>query len=147
MKYFFYKHKGCEQNPDDNHMGNEDRRKYPRVEIYSPISYLCEDSKGDITEQNTGIVRNVSQTGIQIETFHEIQSDSVTLIFLGPDRNQVKAKGKVVYCRRGDSGQFNIGIKFQETAERNIWLIRALVRSYHYSKDKSQLKISPMIQN
>ena len=128
-------------------MEKEERRKYPRVEIYSPISYLCKDSKGDITEQNMGIVRNVSQTGIQIETFQEIQSEFVTLIFLGSDRNQVKAKGKVVYCRRGNSGQFNIGIKFQETAERNIWLIRALIRSYHYKKDNSRLKISPMIQN
>ena len=128
-------------------MEKEERRKYPRVEIYSPISYLCNDSKGDITEQNMGIVRNVSQTGIQIETFQEIQSEFVTLIFLGSDRNQVKAKGKVVYCRRGNSGQFNIGIKFQETAEGNIWLIRALIRSYHYKKDNSRLKISPMIQN
>jgi len=128
-------------------MGKEERRKYPRVEIYSPISYICKDSKGDIKEQNIGIVRNVSQSGILIETVQEIQSEFVTLIFLGSDRNQIEASGKVVYCRRGNSGQFSIGIKFQETAERNIWLIRALVRSYHYSKDKSQLKISPMIQN
>ena len=70
----------------------------------------------------------------------------VTIIFLGPDKNQIEAKGKVVYCRRGNSGLFNNGIKFQEAAEKNIGLIRALVRSYHYSKDKSQLKISPMIQ-
>ena len=127
-------------------MEKEERRKYSRVEIYTPISYLCKNSKGDITEQNIGVVRNVSQTGILIETVQEIQSEFITLIFLGPDRNQIEAKGKVVYCRRGNSGQFNIGIKFQEAAERNIGLIRALVRSYHYSKDKSQLKISPMIQ-
>jgi c-di-GMP-binding flagellar brake protein YcgR len=127
-------------------MGKEERRKYPRVEIYSPISYICKDSKGDIKEQNIGIVRNVSQSGIQIETVQKIQSEFVTLIFLGSDRNQIEAKGKVVYCRRGNSGQFNIGIKFQEAAERNIWLIRSLVRSYHYNKDKSRLKISPMIQ-
>ena len=128
-------------------MGKEERRKHPRVEIYSPISYLCENSKGDITEQNMGVVRNVSQSGIQIETFQEIQSEFVTIIFLGPDSNQVEVRGKVVYCRRSNPGQFNIGIKFQETAERNIWLIRALVRSYHYSKDKSRLKISPAIPN
>ena len=128
-------------------MEKEERRKYPRVEIYTPISYLCKNSKGDLTEQNIGVVRNVSQAGIQIEAFQEIQSEFVTLIFLGSDRNQVKADGKVVYCRKGNSGQFSIGIKFQETAERNIWMIRALVRAYHYSKDKSRLKISPMIPN
>ena len=124
-------------------MEKEERRKYPRIEIYSPISYICKDSKGNIKEQNIGIVRNVSQSGIQIETVQEIQSEFVTLIFLGSDTNQVEVKGKIVYCKRGNSGQFNIGIKFQEPAERNIWLIRALVRSYHYNKDKPRLKISP----
>jgi hypothetical protein len=124
-------------------MGKEEKRKYPRIEIYSPISYICKDSKGNIKEQNIGIVRNVSQSGIQIETVQEIQSEFVTLIFLGSDTNQIEAKGKIVYCRRGNSGQFNIGIKFQESAERNIGLIRVLVRSYHYNKDNPRLKISP----
>jgi hypothetical protein len=124
-------------------MEKEEKRKYPRIEIYSPISYICKDSKGNIKEQNIGIVRNVSQSGIQIETVQEIQSEFVTLIFLGSDTNQIEAKGKIVYCRRGNSGQFNIGIKFQESAERNIGLIRALVRSYHYNKDNPRLKISP----
>ena len=126
-------------------MAKEERRKYPRVEIYSPISYICKDSKGDIKEKNMGVVRNVSQSGIQIETGQEIQSEFVTLIFLGSDKNQVKAEGKVIYRRRGNSGQFIIGIKFKETAERNIWLIRALVRSYHYNKDKTRSEIQPKI--
>jgi hypothetical protein len=124
-------------------MEKEEKRKYPRIGIYSPISYICKDSKGNIKEQNIGIVRNVSQSGIQIETVQEIQSEFVTLIFLGSDTNQIEAKGKIVYCRRGNSGQFNIGIKFQESAERNIGLIRVLVRSYHYNKDNPRLKISP----
>ena len=126
-------------------MAKEERRKYPRVEIYSPISYICKDSKGDIKEQNMGVVRNVSQSGIQIETGQEIQSEFVTLIFLGSDKNQVKAEGKVIYRRRGNSGQFIIGIKFKETAERNIWLIRALIRSYHYNKDKTRSEIQPKV--
>lgn len=126
-------------------MAKEERRKYPRVEIYSPISYICKDSKGHIKEQNIGIVRNVSQSGMQIETAQEIQSEFVVLIFLGSDKNQVKAEGKVIYRRRGNSGQFIIGIKFKETSERNIWLIRALVRSYHYNKDKTRSEIQPKI--
>ena len=126
-------------------MAKEERRKYSRVEIYSPISYICKDSKGDIKEQNIGVVRNVSQSGIQIETAQEIRSEFVTLIFLGSDKNQVKAEGKVIYRRRGNSGQFIIGIKFKETAERNIWLIRALVRSYHYNKDKTRSENQPKI--
>ncbi len=128
-------------------MEKEERRKYPRIEIHSPISYLCKNSKGNIIEQNIGFVRDVSQAGIQIETFQEIRLQFVTLIFFDLHKNQIEAKGKVVYCRRTNSGQFSIGIKLQETAEGNIRLIRALVRFYHYSKDKSRLKISPAIQN
>ena len=77
----------------------------------------------------------------------ERPSEFVTLLFLDLYKNQIEAKGKVAYCRRSNSGQFSIGIKLQETAEGNIRLIRALVRFYHYSKDKSRLKISPAIQN
>ncbi len=47
-------------------MGNEERRKYPRIQIFDPISYLSLDSDGGMLQQNVAVVRNVSQTGIQI---------------------------------------------------------------------------------
>lgn len=128
-------------------MGKKERRKYPRVQIMDPISYLSLDSDGEILEQNIAVVRNVSQTGIQIESFLEVNSKYLSLMFFDLDKHQIEVKGEVIYCKRNESGQFNIGINFVETSDENLQFVKALVKSYHYQKEKSHMIISPGIQN
>jgi hypothetical protein len=128
-------------------MGKNERRKYPRVQIMDPISYLSLDSDGEILEQNIAVVRNVSQTGIQIESFLKVNSKYLSLMFFDLDKHQIEVKGEVIYCKRNESGQFNIGINFVETSDENLQFVKALVKSYHYQKDKSHMVISPGIQN
>jgi hypothetical protein len=128
-------------------MGKKERRKYSRVQIFDPISYLSEDSNGRILGQNVAVVRNVSQTGIQIEAFQAIGSDHISLMFFDLADHQIKVKGEVIYCTRNDSGQYNIGINFAGTTAENLRFVKALVKSYHYQKEKSRLVISPGIQN
>ena len=127
-------------------MENEERRKHPRVQIFDPISYLSLDSGSDKL-QNVAVVRDVSQTGIQIEAFVEIKSKKLSLMFFDMNRNQIEVKGKVVYCRKNESGQFSVGINLIGNEAENIRFVKALVRSYHYQKEKSHLAISPGIQN
>ena len=128
-------------------MKKEERRTYSRVQIYDPISYLSLYSDGEILEQNIAVVRNVSQTGIQIETFLAIRSEYISLMFFDLAQNQIKVKGEVIYCARNDSGQYNIGINFVGKAKENLQFVKALVKSYHYQKEKSSMVISPGIQN
>ncbi len=128
-------------------MGKKERRKYPRVQIMDPISYLSLDSDGEILEQNIAVVRNVSQTGIQIESFLKVNSKYLSLMFFDLDKHQIEVKGEVIYCKRNESGQFNIGINFVETSDENLQFVKALVKSYHYQKEKSHMIISPGIQN
>ena len=128
-------------------MGKKERRKYPRVQIMDPISYLSLDSGGEILEQNIAVVRNVSQTGIQIESFLKVNSKYLSLMFFDLDKHQIEVKGEVIYCKRNESGQFNIGINFVETSDENLQFVKALVKSYHYQKEKSHMVISPGIQN
>lgn len=128
-------------------MGKRERRKYSRVQIFDPISYLSIDSKGRILGQDVAVVRNVSQTGIQIEAFQEISTDHISLMFFDLAANQIKVKGEVIYCTRKDSGQYNIGIHFVGTTAENLRFVKALVKSYHYQKERSHLVISPGIQN
>jgi hypothetical protein len=128
-------------------MGKKERRKYPRVQIMDPISYLSLDSDGETLEQNIAVVRNVSQTGIQIESFLEVNSKYLSLMFFDLDKHQIEVKGEVIYCKRNESGQFNIGINFVETSDENLQFVKALVKSYHYQKEKSHMIISPGVQN
>jgi hypothetical protein len=128
-------------------MGNKERRKYSRVQIFDPISYLSKDSNGKVIGYNVAVVRNVSQTGIQIETFQAISTENISLMFFDLATNQIEVKGEVVYCAKNDSGQYNIGIRLAGTATENLQFVKALVKSYHYQKEKSRLVISPGIQN
>ncbi|MBW2470772.1 MAG: PilZ domain-containing protein [Deltaproteobacteria bacterium] len=128
-------------------MGNEDRRKYPRVQIFDPISYLTLDSDGKTIYQNVAVVRNVSQTGIQMEAFLEVKYKKLSLMFFDMYKNQIEVKGKVIYCRRNESGQFSIGIHLIGNEAENLRFVKALVKSYHYQKEKSRLVISPEILN
>jgi hypothetical protein len=128
-------------------MGESERRKYSRVQIYDPISYLSKDSKGKVLGYNIAVVRNVSQSGIQIETFQPISSDNISLMFFDLNNKEIEIKGEVVYCAKNDCGQYNIGIHLDGTAAENLQFIKALVKSYHYKKEESRLVISPGILN
>jgi hypothetical protein len=128
-------------------MGEKERRKYSRVQIYDPISYLSKDSKGKVLGYNIAVVRNVSQTGIQIETSQPISSDNISLMFFDLGNKEIEIKGEVVYCTKNNSGQYNIGIHLAGTAAENLQFIKALVKSYHYKKEESRLVISPGILN
>ena len=128
-------------------MGEKERRKYSRVQIFDPISYLSKDSKGKVLGYNIAVVRNVSQTGIQIETFQPISSDNISLMFFDLGNKEIEIKGEVVYCTKNDCGQYNIGIHLVGTTAENLQFIKALVKSYHYQKERSRLVISPGILN
>ena len=128
-------------------MGEKERRKYSRVQIFDPISYLSKDSKGKVIGYNIAVVRNVSQTGIQIETFQAISSDPIVLMFFDLASKEIEIKGEVIYCTENDAGQYNIGIRLVGTALENLQFIKSLVKFYHYQKEKSRLAISPGILN
>ena len=127
-------------------MENKERRKHPRVQIFDPISYLSLDSGSDKL-QNVAVVRDVSQTGIQMEAFVEVKSKELSLMFFDMHRNQIEVKGKVIYCRKNESDQYSIGIQLIGNEAENLRFVKALVKSYHYQKEKSRLVISPGIQN
>ena len=128
-------------------MVKEERRRYTRVQIYDPISYLSVDVDGEVLEQNVAVVRNVSQTGVQIESFLPIRSEYISLMFFDMDQKPIEVKGEVIYSKRNDSGQYNIGVSFVEKSKETLQFVKALVKSYHYQKEKSSMVISPGIQN
>ena len=128
-------------------MVKEERRRYSRVQIYDPISYLSVDVDGEVLEQNVAVVRNVSQTGVQIESFLPIRSEYISLMFFDMDQKPIEVKGEVIYSERNDSDQYNIGISFIGKNKETLQFVKALVKSYHYQKEKSSMVISPGIQN
>ena len=115
-------------------MATTERRKYPRVPICDPISYISIDSEGNYLGQNLGAVQDASQNGIKIETYDAIDSEFALISFVDLEKKLVEIKGRIVYCRQEQSGKFESGINLQGTPSENIQFIKKLVRSYHYTK-------------
>ena len=115
-------------------MATKDRRKYPRVPICDPISYVTLDSKGNEMNSNLGAVQNASQNGINIETFEALDSEFILLSFVDLDKKLVEIKGRIVYSRQKRSGKFESGISLKGSSAEKLQFIKKLVRTYHYTK-------------
>ena len=120
-------------------MPDIDRRKYPRVQIYDPISYTGVDLEGNLMGQHAGTTKDISQHGIKIESVCDISSKYVVLTFIDLEQKLNEIMGKVVYCKKNDSGNFDVGICLQGKQQENIDFTKKLVRHYHYKKEKSRL--------
>ena len=86
------------------YMAASDKRKYPRVPICDPISYIS------------------------------IDSEFALFSFVDLDKKLVEIKGRIAYSRQKQSGKFESGISLQGTSEEMLQFITKLVRTYHYTK-------------
>ncbi len=124
-------------------MSTPERRKYPRVRVYYPISYVCMDKNGRIVQENIRVALNISQSGILIETADSVFSKYISLIYVDLNKNIIKIKGKVSYCKRNKSGKYRTGISFKGTHAQNIHFVKGLIRAYYYNRDKYHYSSAP----
>ena len=111
-----------------------ENRKYPRVKISNTISYVGSDENGTVIEQCMGVIIDISQNGLLIESLQEVESKKLSLMASTQKNNLIKIKGKVAYCRKDESGKFKTGILLQGTHEENVRFVKELIRAYHYQK-------------
>ena len=80
-----------------------------------------------------GIILDVSQNGILMETVEEVGSKYLSLMVSNQTGQLIEIEGKVAYCRKAGSGKFKTGITLQGTHEDNVRFVKELIRAYHYS--------------
>ena len=80
-----------------------------------------------------GIILDISQTGLLIETVQEVESKYLSLMVSNQTGQLMEIEGKVAYCRKADSGKFKTGITLQGTHEENLQFVKELIRAFHYS--------------
>ena len=124
-------------------MEQPERRKHPRVQIYDPISYVGIGSQGIHVEQNIGVARDVSVSGIKIESICNIETKNIVLTFVDTEQKFNEIRGKVIYSRRNKAGNFELGISLQGKHKENIDFTKKLVQHYHYNKQNSRLTTTP----
>ena len=129
---------------DNTYMDGKDRRKYPRVAIFDPISFTCTDSEDNVLEEDIGVALNACQDGIQIESFRKIDSEFALVRFVDLEMNNIEIKGQVIYSRKSETGVYKTGIRLLASHQENVEFVKKLVKFYHYCKvrEKSTLRVS-----
>lgn len=80
-----------------------------------------------------GIILDISQNGLLVETVQEVESKYLSLMVCNQTGQLVEIEGKVAYCRKADSGKFKTGITLEGTPEENLQFVKELIRAFHYS--------------
>ena len=119
-----------------------DRRKFPRVKIFNPISYDCMDKEGILIDQKMGIALDISQNGILLETANIIQSKHIFLLFVDLEDTLIKIVGRVIFSVKKKDGKFKTGINFNGSPDENIHFATNLIQAYHYYKPDIVLETS-----
>jgi c-di-GMP-binding flagellar brake protein YcgR len=119
-----------------------DRRKFPRVKIFTQISYDCMDKEGILIDQNMGIALDISHNGILLETAKMIESKHIFLLFVDLEDTLIKIIGRVIFSVKKKDGKFKTGINFNGSPEENVQFAKNLIQAYHYYKPDMVLQTS-----
>jgi hypothetical protein len=85
-------------------MSGIEKRKHSRISISVPVSCVSIDQEGSPLNFNMGVVRDISQGGLALEVFREMESDLVLLSFVDVAGKTIELRGKSVYSKRNNSG-------------------------------------------
>ena len=98
------------------------------------MSCIGSDEDGTVLEQCIGVVLDISQNGLLIESIQEVESANLSLMASTKNNRLIEIEGKVTDYRKAKSGKFRTGILLQGTHEQNVRFIKELVQSFHCQK-------------
>ena len=93
-----------------SHMPGVENRKHTRIQVAVPVYYTSLDDQGTTLNFNMGVVRDVSQSGVALETYSELDSKWVLLSFVDVSDNTLELRGKLVYSKEIESGKYRLGV-------------------------------------
>ena len=109
-----------------------ERRKHKRIETKNLISQGSISKKGEIVSHSIAKALNVSQSGLMLQTVDPIPTESISLKTIYLDNNLIKSRGKVIYCRKTQSGMYQSGIKFTGSEDETSMFAVKLIKLYHH---------------
>ncbi len=109
-------------------MTNE-KRKHKRINALN-LSHIAVNDRENAVRQAIGRTLNVSESGILLETHFPIQSDQTVSLTVGIEEELVDIQGQVIHLLNGETGKFEMGIKFTDVGEEGINAIREFITKF-----------------
>jgi len=116
-------------------------KEHVTIPISVPIFCTAVDAQGTPLNARMNVVKSVSQFGITLEAYREIDSDLALLSFVDVGERPLELKGKVVSCTKIESGAFQVEITFQGSRAENIEFAKHLVIVNNRSGQKPETTI------
>jgi len=115
-------------------MMQDERRKYPRINIDNLMSYATLNIDGNELDQGIGSALDISQGGLLLESHSPINAKKIRLTFVGADNELIEINGDIVYCHETTTGVFQTGVRFCEGDENIrkaiINIVKVVVKNY-----------------
>lgn len=108
-------------------MVDTDKRKHERRNSFNLINYVLLDEQGNRIRRGMGRSRNLSETGLQIETHDPLHQGQLLLITVGLEEDLVELKGKVIYSMPSEEKGYSAGIEFLEIDEAGKNILRPFI--------------------
>jgi hypothetical protein len=93
---------------------NKDKRVFPRIETECPVLYSIGSSK----KWQVAILRNMSATGLLMQTKEQLADDVAVTVMTKPGTNrlvpQITGKGFVTRCVKKSDEQYEVSCKLHE---------------------------------
>ncbi|MBP1742433.1 MAG: hypothetical protein H6Q48_4726 [Deltaproteobacteria bacterium] len=115
-------------------MPGVENRKHIRIGVSVPVYYTALDDQGTTLSFSMGVVRDISQGGVALEAYSEPDSEWISLSFVDVSGNTLEIRGKSVYSRETEPGNFMTGVMLLGSPAEKIEFVKELVRFHHYTK-------------
>ena len=118
----------------------KNRRKAPRISVRVNASYECYNDDGEVFENDAGVVLDVSEGGLLIETASLIDANYVKVKFVNHVNKTLSIVASVVHSRKMENRKAKTGLCFHGTDTESIEFVSNLIRTYHYGKKNFTVK-------
>ena len=123
-------------------MDAPERRKHKRIEIRNLISHDSITRKGQVISSNMGRALNVSRSGILLETARPIDEELVSIFAVDLENRLIELKGRLVHCRKTQSGLYHAGIDFTGSEDEKARFAVKLINLFYHRKHKMTIRIA-----
>ena len=100
-------------------MITSEKRKCNRIQSKNLLSFEIIGSRGNTIDRSMGCTRNVSESGLLLETHLPVRQGRTVLVTIGFEEEIMELKGKIVYVRPRSGKRYYTGLEFIEVDRKD----------------------------